>query len=142
MAEEIKKAPAKKPAPAKATPAAKAPAKAPVAKAPAKATPAAKATPVAKAAAVKAPAAKKEVAPKAAPKKAAKATPAEYTYTSNGEIRVELVRGLAGCTKRQIATTQALGLKRIGDAKVHKDNVAIRGMCNVVAHLVKVTKVS
>ncbi|MCL2570048.1 MAG: 50S ribosomal protein L30 [Firmicutes bacterium] len=54
-------------------------------------------------------------------------------------MRVELVRSVAGCTKRQIRTVMALGLRdKIGTVKIHKDNPAIRGMCNVVEHLIKV----
>jgi large subunit ribosomal protein L30 len=37
---------------------------------------------------------------------------------------------------------QALGLKKINDTKIHKDNPAIRGMVGIVAHLVKVEKVA
>ena len=66
---------------------------------------------------------------------------ASVPYVSNGEIRIELVGGLQGCTKRQIRTVQALGLKKIGNVKIHKDNPAIRGMCDIVGHLVKVEKV-
>ena len=90
---------------------------------------------------------KKEVA-KPAPKKEAKkeAKPAkkkgDAPYVSSGEIKIELVKSTASCTKRQVRTVQALGLRRIGDARVHKDNPAIRGMCDVVAHLISVEKVS
>ena len=94
-------------------------------------------------------AAKKEAAPKVekvekAPAKTKKAEklPGNVPYVSDGEIRVELVAGLAGQTKRQRRTVQALGLgRKIGNNKVHKDNPAIRGMCDQVAHLVKGEKV-
>ena len=62
-------------------------------------------------------------------------------YVSNGEIRVELIKSVNGCTIRQIRTVQALGLKKMHEVRVHKDNPAIRGMCDLVAHLVKVEKV-
>jgi len=62
-------------------------------------------------------------------------------YVSNGEIRVELAHGVAGCTKKQIRTVQALGLKKTGDVRVHKDNPAIQGMIRVVAHLVRAEKI-
>ena len=62
-------------------------------------------------------------------------------YVSDGEIKVELIKSTVGCTERQIRTVQALGLKKINDTHVHKDNPAIRGMCTLVAHLVKVEKI-
>ncbi|MCL2755659.1 MAG: 50S ribosomal protein L30 [Firmicutes bacterium] len=147
---EVKK-PAAKATPAKAAaPKTEKPAAKPaVAKSPAK--------PVA----AKVPAVKKEVAPKAAPAPKAPAKKVEAPkaekpaakkvektekpkgkapYESNGEVTVILVGGLQGCTKRQLRTVQALGLKKIGDSKLHKDNPAIRGMIHVVAHLVKIEK--
>jgi len=124
--------PAAKPAAAK--PAAAKPA---VAKAPASV--AAKVSVAPAAPAVKTEAAKPATAPAAA-KKDKKAKPAPYV--SNGEIRVELVHGVTACTKKQIRTVQALGLKKIGEVKIHKDNPAISGMIRVVAHLVKVEKVA
>ena len=105
---------------------------------------------------------KKPAAPKAAPVKAAapkatakpvaekKPTPvkaekpkkekATAPYETNGEMTVTLTGGLQGCTKRQLRTVKALGLSKIGDSKVHKDNPAIRGMCKIAEHLVKVEK--
>jgi ribosomal protein L30 len=55
-------------------------------------------------------------------------------------MTIVLVHGTSGCTKRQIRTILALGLKKVGDQKLHKDNQAIRGMVRVVAFLVKVEK--
>jgi len=81
---------------------------------------------------------KKEVVKKSAPIKKEKGV---APYETVGEMRVVLVKGVQGCTKRQIRTVMALGLKRIGDERVHKDNPAIRGMCIVVEHLVKVEKI-
>jgi large subunit ribosomal protein L30 len=63
-------------------------------------------------------------------------------YVSNGQISVELVKSTNSCTVRQIRTVQALGLSKINDKHIHKDNPAIRGMIEVVAHLVKVEKIS
>jgi len=148
MSEETKK-PAPKKAPAKAaapkTPAAK-PA-APKSTAP-KATTAAKA-PVKTAQNAKV-VEKPATAPKAAAPKVAAPKPAaakadkpkgKAPYETAGEITVIMVHGTQGCTKRQIRTVMALGLRKIGDKKVHKDNPAIRGMCRIVEHLVKVEKV-
>lgn len=78
---------------------------------------------------------KKEVAPKKDKPKG------KAPYETNGEMYVEMVHGLSGCTKRQLATVKALGLKKIGDRKLHKDNGAIRGMVTQVAHIVRVEKV-
>ncbi|MDR0462219.1 MAG: 50S ribosomal protein L30 [Christensenellaceae bacterium] len=55
-------------------------------------------------------------------------------------MTVTLIKSTNGCTVRQIRTVQALGLKKINDAHVHQDNPAIRGMCAVVPHLVKIEK--
>ena len=148
MAEEVKKPKVAKPKVAKPV-AEKKPAPAKAVKAE---KPAVKAVKAEKPAAKPAPA---KPAPKAEVKKPAPAKPAQKAepkpvrepkpkgkapYETNGEMYVIMVHGLAGCTKRQIATIQALGLKKIGDRKLHKDNGAIRGMVAVVSHLVKVEK--
>ncbi|MCL1901125.1 MAG: 50S ribosomal protein L30 [Firmicutes bacterium] len=52
-------------------------------------------------------------------------------------IKVTLIKSTIGGTKAQKATVQALGLKKIGQVKLHQDNPAIRGMVNKVSHLVK-----
>jgi len=84
----------------------------------------------------------KKVEKKEVVKKVEKKEKAKAPYTSSGELMVELVNSLAGCTKKQIRTANALALRKIGDKKLHKDNPAIRGMVKIVAHLVKVEKVS
>jgi len=73
--------------------------------------------------------------------KAKKGAKKPAPYVSNGELRVELVHSTASCTKRQIKTVHALGLKKINDVKIHKDNPAIQGMVKLVAHLVRVEQV-
>ena len=57
------------------------------------------------------------------------------------DIKVKLVKSLIGSKKDQIATAQALGLKKIRDSKEHADNPQIRGMINKVSHLVKVEEI-
>lgn len=144
----VKAAPVKKEA--KTTAAASAP----------KAAPAKVSAPVVKAAEVKAPApvvkAEVKAAPKAEVKTSVKAPVAVKTvapkkekgvkkaapYVSQGKLSVELVHSTASCTKKQIRTVQALGLKKLHDVHEHKDNPAIQGMIKLVAHLVKVEKVS
>ena len=52
-------------------------------------------------------------------------------------LKVTLVKSVIGSKKDQIATVEALGLKKIRDTKEHEDNPQIRGMVNKVCHLVK-----
>lgn len=56
-------------------------------------------------------------------------------------LRVTLVKSVIGYKKDQIATVEALGLKKIRDTKEHADNPQIRGMVNKVKHLVKVEEI-
>ena len=56
-------------------------------------------------------------------------------------LKVTLVKSVIGSKKDQIATVQALGLKKIRDTKEHADNPQIRGMVNKVKHLVKVEEI-
>ena len=56
-------------------------------------------------------------------------------------IRIELVRGLAGCLPKQRATVKALGLGKI-NSHVEKDATPdTLGMVRVVEHLVKVEEI-
>ena len=54
------------------------------------------------------------------------------------QIKVTLVKSTIGCTTKQKATVEALGLKKVGSSKVLADNACTKGMINIVAHLVKV----
>ena len=56
-------------------------------------------------------------------------------------LRVTLVKSVIGSKKDQIATVEALGLKKIRDTKEHADNPQIRGMINKVKHLVKIEEI-
>ena len=56
-------------------------------------------------------------------------------------LKVTLVKSVIGSKKDQIATVEALGLKKIRDTKEHADNPQIRGMVNKVCHLVKVEEI-
>jgi large subunit ribosomal protein L30 len=51
-------------------------------------------------------------------------------------IKVKQIRGTSGHPPEQIRVLRALGLRRIGRTKTHKDNNCIRGMINKVRHLV------
>lgn len=57
------------------------------------------------------------------------------------QIKVTLVRSTIGCIKNQKANVEALGLKKIGQSKIHEDNATVRGMITKVQHLVKVEEV-
>ncbi len=57
------------------------------------------------------------------------------------EIKVKLVKGLAGSKKDQIATIHALGLRKIGDESVQPDNAPTKGKIKKISHLIKVTEV-
>jgi len=56
-------------------------------------------------------------------------------------LKITQVRSTAGRKKDQIATVEALGLKRIRHTVEQKDNPAIRGMLTKVSHLVTVEEV-
>lgn len=57
---------------------------------------------------------------------------------SKKEVKVTLVKSTIACLKDQQATVEALGLHKIRDSKVFKDNDALRGMLFKVRHLVTV----
>ena len=56
-------------------------------------------------------------------------------------LKITLLKSINGRSKTQIATVEALGLKRIRHSVEQKDNPAIRGMLTKVAHLVSVEEV-
>jgi len=58
----------------------------------------------------------------------------------NTEIQIKLVRSPIGKTKKQKRTLEALGLRKINQIKLHKDNPAIQGMISRVKHLVTVVE--
>jgi large subunit ribosomal protein L30 len=56
----------------------------------------------------------------------------------SGQVTVTLVKSKIGCTPRQRATLEALGLRRIRQAKTLPDTPTLRGMIFKVSHLVEV----
>lgn len=66
-----------------------------------------------------------------------KATP-KKTTKSGKTLKITQIHSVICCTPKQRATMKALGFYRINQTKVMPDNEAIRGMINVVRHLVKV----
>ncbi len=55
-------------------------------------------------------------------------------------INVKLVKSLIGSKKDQIATAQALGLKKIGDVTVQPNNPQTQGKVKKISHLLEVTE--
>lgn len=55
-------------------------------------------------------------------------------------IKVTLKKSTIGCKKDQIATVEALGLKKIGQTVEKPDNPQTRGMVFKVKHLVEVSE--
>ncbi|WP_457568672.1 50S ribosomal protein L30 [Desulfurobacterium sp.] len=54
------------------------------------------------------------------------------------KVKITLIRGLAGKSKKKKATLEALGLRRRGRTTVKELNPAIEGMIDKVKELVKV----
>jgi large subunit ribosomal protein L30 len=57
------------------------------------------------------------------------------------KLKITLNRSLIGRRKDQIATVNALGLKKIGKTVEHEDTPQIRGMVNKVSYLLKVEEI-
>ena len=55
--------------------------------------------------------------------------------------KVTLIRSLIGCLPNQIATAKSLGLRKIGDSIVTKDDAVLAGKIKVITHLVMVENV-
>lgn len=55
-------------------------------------------------------------------------------------IKIKLVKSLAGVKEDQIATAEALGLRKIGNETIQPDNAATKGKINKIAHLVAWTE--
>ncbi len=52
--------------------------------------------------------------------------------------KVTLIKSIIGCKPNQVATAKSLGLNRVGDSIVHKDDAVLAGKIKVIWHLVKV----
>ena len=53
-------------------------------------------------------------------------------------LQVKLIKSTIGAKKDQIATAEALGLRKIGDVTVQPDNAQTRGKITKISHLVEV----
>ena len=56
----------------------------------------------------------------------------------SGEVTIKLVKSKIGCTPKQRATLEALGLRKIRQEKTLPDSPDIRGMIFKVSHLIEV----
>ncbi|WP_050698905.1 MULTISPECIES: 50S ribosomal protein L30 [Eubacteriales] len=54
------------------------------------------------------------------------------------QLKIKLVKSLIGSKKDQIATAQALGLRKIGDVTVQPDNDQTKGKVAKIIHLIEV----
>lgn len=57
------------------------------------------------------------------------------------KLKITLVKSTNKCIKKQKATVEALGLKKIGSSVEKQDNPQIRGMIKAVSHLVSVEEI-
>lgn len=57
------------------------------------------------------------------------------------QLEITLTKSTIGAQKNQIATVEALGLKKIRHTVVKVDSPALRGMIETVAHLISVKEV-
>jgi large subunit ribosomal protein L30 len=55
-------------------------------------------------------------------------------------IKVKLVKSTIGRVEKQRKTVQALGLRKIGQVVEKQDTPQIRGMINIVNHLVEIVE--
>ena len=55
-------------------------------------------------------------------------------------LKVKLVKGLAGKRKDHIAIAASLGLKKTGNVSVQPDNEATKGKIAKISHLIEVTE--
>ena len=56
-------------------------------------------------------------------------------------INIKLAKSIIGSLPKQRKTIEALGLKKIGQIVEKPDNPQIRGMINIVKHMVEVTEI-
>ena len=56
------------------------------------------------------------------------------------QVKIKLVKSLIGSKKDQIATAQALGLKKIGDVTVQPNHPQTQGKVKKISHLLEVTE--
>jgi large subunit ribosomal protein L30 len=57
------------------------------------------------------------------------------------KLKITLIKSTIGLIENQKANTAALGLKKIGQVKIHNDAPHIRGMIKKVGFLLKVEEI-
>ncbi len=62
--------------------------------------------------------------------------------TKSKTLKITLTKSTIGYNKRQKATVEALGLRRLHHSVTQQDTPQIRGMIRKVSHLVNVEEVS
>jgi large subunit ribosomal protein L30 len=55
-------------------------------------------------------------------------------------LRIKLVKSLAGCREKHVLTAESLGLRRIGSETVQPDNPQTRGKIHQIKYLLSVTE--
>lgn len=58
------------------------------------------------------------------------------------QLKLTLKISTIACLKNQKANVEALGLKKVGESKIHNDTPVIRGMLRKVAHLITVEEIN
>ena len=53
------------------------------------------------------------------------------------KVKITLVKSINNANKKQIATAEALGLRKIGQVVEHEASPSILGMINSISHLVR-----
>jgi large subunit ribosomal protein L30 len=59
----------------------------------------------------------------------------------SGKLKITLVKSTIGAKPKQKKTVEALGLTKLNKTVEQQDNAAIRGMINVISHMVTVEEV-
>ncbi len=57
------------------------------------------------------------------------------------DLKITYIKSVIGRNEKQRKTLQALGLRKLNQTVVKKNNEATLGMVNVVSHLIKVEEV-
>jgi large subunit ribosomal protein L30 len=60
----------------------------------------------------------------------------------SGSLKITLVRSLIGHPPKHRKVVQGLGLRKVNRSVVLEDTRAVRGMVNVVSHLVKAEEIN
>ena len=55
-------------------------------------------------------------------------------------LKIKLIKSTIGCKKDQIATAEALGLKKVGDVTEQPENACTQGKIKKIIHLINVEK--